>query len=51
MKRVESADLQEPEQPISAVVKRAVRRPKKPALAQDQLRGWAKSAIKGRNKT
>jgi len=44
-------DLQGAERPISKTLKRAIRRPRKEAPATQELRGWAKSAIKARNKS
>jgi hypothetical protein len=51
MKPNSSNDLQEPEQSATKALKRTIRRPRKNAPATDQLRGWAKSAIKSRNKS
>jgi hypothetical protein len=44
-------DLQESERTTSKAVRRAIRPPKKAAPATEELRGWAKSAIKSRNKS
>ena len=51
MKSNSPSDLQEAEYSPAKSLKRAIRRPRKKAPATDQLRGWAKSAIKSRNKS
>jgi hypothetical protein len=51
MKPVENQDLQDTDQSIGKMVKRAIRRPRKAASGAEALRGWAKSAIKSRNKS
>jgi hypothetical protein len=44
-------DLRDTNRPLARTVKRAVRRPRKTVPASEELRGWAKSAIKSRNKS
>ncbi|MGZ8899173.1 MAG: hypothetical protein ACXW3Z_03680 [Limisphaerales bacterium] len=51
MKSNAQNDLQQPERTISKTLKRAVRPARKSAPATEELRGWAKSAIKSRNKS
>jgi hypothetical protein len=51
MKELEATDLKEKEQGLLGKLKSTVRRPKKLAPAPENLRGWAKSAVRGRNKS
>jgi hypothetical protein len=51
MKSSTTNDLHDREAPISKTIKRTIRRPRKAAPATAELRGWAKSAIKSRNKS
>jgi hypothetical protein len=44
-------DLRDTEHSLSKTLKRAIRKPRKNAPATEELRGWAKSAIKSRNKS
>jgi hypothetical protein len=46
-----SSDLEERETTLGKTIKRSIRKPKKIAPAPESLRGWAKSAVKGRNKS
>jgi hypothetical protein len=49
--KINESDLQESDQNLRKTIKRAIRRPKKEAPAPDSLRGWAKSAVRSRNKS
>jgi hypothetical protein len=49
--KIKESDLQQPDQSLGKSIKRAIRRPKKNAPAPETLRGWAKSAIRGRSKS
>ena len=51
MKSSATNDLRDHDAPISKTIKRTIRRPRKAAPATQELRGWAKSAIKSRNKS
>lgn len=44
-------ELQQPERALAKTLKRTVRPARKAVPATDALRGWAKSAIKSRNKS
>ena len=50
MKSDHNSDLHETDQPLGKKLKKAVL-PTKTAPAKEELRGWAKSAVKGRNKS
>jgi hypothetical protein len=49
--KIKESDLQESDQSLGKSIKRAIRRPKKPAPAPEVLRGWAKSAVRSRSKS
>jgi hypothetical protein len=51
MRSAGNKELEQRERPLSARMKRAVRPALKTAPAKEALRGWAKSGIKGRNKS
>lgn len=51
MKSNGQSDLQQPKRTIAKTLKRTVRPARKSVPATDELRGWAKSAIKSRNKS
>jgi hypothetical protein len=51
MKANSQNDLHESGRLISKTIKRTIRSPKKAAPATEELRGWAKSTLKSRNKS